>query len=227
MILSSNHLINKHVGEPIIVMGAGKSLPFAMEKALAEYPDAILISCNHRAMRDYKADYAVCFDKETPERIRKIDPDIPIISHFPTKGTTYLSSQLFDIINSGVMGVWLAKILGGYPIILCGLDFYQGISLDESPYYDNRGNVRDNNKTKAYAEKCKKRVLQIIKDRFTISYGGYLDGRYYEQIPFKPIDAPKNDWYYTQGVVRGVWCSDVTEVNRYEWDKAGNKWKVR
>lgn len=218
MIKHISRVHNLHADKPIIIMGAGISLPFAIEQALADYPDAIILSCNHRAIRDYRADYAVCYDKPTYEKIRKVDKHIPVIGYHPVKGIEYITPVLYEIINTGVLACWVAKYLGGNPVILCGLDFYQG----DGVYYDGRGDVRDGNKTKAYADKCARRVHKILKDRHWISYGGYMNGEYNSEKEFDNT-LPKGypTLYKTSGYIRGGLAEDVVEVEYAEWERSG------
>jgi len=107
-------------GRPAAVLGGGPSLPDQLRLVPA---DAVLIGVNHHASRLVDCDYIVFNDPHTFDDVRdlpgeKISPH-PHVSNVRPTG-------IWPAGFSAGTGAWLAGHLGCRPIILCGMDLYQG-----------------------------------------------------------------------------------------------------
>jgi len=123
--VNMSDLRNKYAGRPAAVLGGGPSLPDDMKK-LPE--DCILIAVNYHALEICNPHYMVYNDDPFADPILfegvkrfggvKVSPD-------PT------SDVLFDVkvwtgFYSSNTAAWFALWLGCNPVILCGMDMYQG-----------------------------------------------------------------------------------------------------
>lgn len=122
-------LHDKYHGRPIAVLGGGPSLPDDL-KALPD--DTILIAVKDHAFRLVVPDYWVFNDKPEKranlfETINKY-PEIPRLSIWQNHSSfTYgRGATLWDGGFSSTTATWLACYMGGDPVILCGMDCYQG-----------------------------------------------------------------------------------------------------
>jgi hypothetical protein len=119
---------NKHKGQPAVILGGGPSLPEDLKRVPSE---AVLFAVNDHAFHiGIRPDYMVTMD----------DPSIkPALYELATKPAGYLRVnellQYTDIdmrgvdrpdARSGIFAAWLAIFLGCRPILLTGMDLYQG-----------------------------------------------------------------------------------------------------
>lgn len=114
-------------GFPVVVMGGGPSLP--MQLATLRHDVVAWISANEHGARYRQADYIVCVDQvhcETKESMEKrLRPfRVPIVS--PLQWADYRLPEWELQCNSGLVSVFLAYLLGACPIIVAGVDCYQG-----------------------------------------------------------------------------------------------------
>ena len=122
-----SHLQSKYEGKGVAaaVLGAGPSLP----GDLARLPDhCLMISVNYHALKIVRCSFMVYNDHpgNDPEMIEAIkDPSVIKVSSEPS------SDVLFDVnvwtgFYSSNTAAWFALWVGFDPVILCGMDLYQG-----------------------------------------------------------------------------------------------------
>ena len=118
-------LRKRHEGEPAAILGGGLSLP----QQLRVVPTgAILLSVNRHGALLTDCDYIVATDRPEAEACRQLFPDVPLISPFVDLGG-YWYVRNSDVIDNGFsspVAMWLARFMGCAPVILCGMDCYQG-----------------------------------------------------------------------------------------------------
>lgn len=119
-------LCNTCNGIPAAVLGGGPSLPTDLEHLPK---DCLLIAVNYHALYYCKPDYMVYNDtpETNPLQLKAVQEHTTIhVSPEPT------SDVLFDVPNvwtgffSSNTATWFALWLGCDPVILCGMDCYQG-----------------------------------------------------------------------------------------------------
>ncbi len=120
-----SELMNKYQGYPAAVLGGGPSLPADM-KHLPK--DCLLISVNHHAFLLCEPDFIVYNDQPST------DPDMECVvksceairvSPDPTSDVEF-DVPVWTGFTSSNTGAWLALWMGCNPVILCGMDLYQG-----------------------------------------------------------------------------------------------------
>jgi hypothetical protein len=123
-------LIHRHVGKPAVVIGGGPSAP----AGLARCPtDAIGISANDHGFRLRACDFITSLDRIE----RRLRPHgVPIVSrHLFADYRVLVPPQP----NSGIVGAWLARLLGCSPIYLVGMDCFSGETYFHDPTAKSSG----------------------------------------------------------------------------------------
>lgn len=118
-------LRKRHEGAPAVILGGGPSLP---EQIKAVPDGAVRISVNRRGVLLTPCDYIVATDRPEAEACRRLFPKTPLITPFVDVGD-YWYVRNSDVIDSGFtspVAMWLARFMGCVPVILCGMDCYQG-----------------------------------------------------------------------------------------------------
>lgn len=111
-------LAQRHPGQPIAVLGGGVSLPRHV-KALPD--NCIRISVNEHGAKLTQCHYIVALDNIEA----KLRPyGVPIIGPKPWADYQFTAHPGYG--NSGMEAVWAAAQMGAHPIIVCGMDLYQG-----------------------------------------------------------------------------------------------------
>jgi len=126
-------LQNRYMNKPAAVLGGGPSLPGDMEKLPA---GCILIAVNYHALKFCKPTFIVYNDQPEgdPELYHAIqDKRLIKVSSDPT------SDIIFDVpvwtgFYSSNTAAWFALWMGCNPVILCGMDCYQGEEKYCHPY---------------------------------------------------------------------------------------------
>lgn len=131
---TSNHkilgdLVMAHKGQRICLMGGGPNLVSDLELVKAD----VWISINEHGAKHRKPDYVVAMDNihtrlKVPmdKHIRQYT-DAPIIG--PWHWCDYQITRwpmMPKVILSGVVGSWVAYLMGAHPIIFAGFDCYGG-----------------------------------------------------------------------------------------------------
>lgn len=111
-------LVLAHPGRTFGILGGGPSLPEQLETLP---PDAVLISCNQHGCMLTLCDYIVALDVGIQPELR--EHGRPIIS--PQVGADYRISEHPRLDYTGQQAAWVAWLMGGHPIVLCGMDLYQ------------------------------------------------------------------------------------------------------
>lgn len=162
-------IAGKHSGKPIIVMGGGESLPDDLKRVPS---DAIRISCNHHAIKKHRADYVCAVDDNIAgdplDAIIRRYSDAPIIS-VQSFADYRIEAPKPHVINTGIFSVYIASLLGGWPVICAGMDFYQS-----SGYAYSDGKIKDRNKTSGYLQNCIKRMQELTDNAPVRSSSGLL-----------------------------------------------------
>lgn len=116
-------LLLSGAGRAAIVIGGGMSAPEQVSRAASTFPDALRISANAHGCRVGPVDYMVSIDDVHGE-IRAAGCAAPFISHHAWADFRLVEQPQLD--NSGCLATWVAWNLGSAPILLCGMDCYQG-----------------------------------------------------------------------------------------------------
>lgn len=121
-------LKDKYFGRPAAVLGGGPS----DRSDFARLPkDTILIAVNNHALFYCKPDYMVFMDipntQEFPELAHAVETfDGLRVSQTPLSDIYIKSAKYWDGGFSSTLATWFACYLGCDPVILCGMDCYQG-----------------------------------------------------------------------------------------------------
>lgn len=121
---------NLHKGRPVAVLGGGPNLPDDL-KLLPE--DTIKISVNHHALTLTDCEYMVFLDNQDKGKFKACYTamiNFRGVKVTPGHGQKYsdvsfIKSDFPHCPISSTFGLWLAELLGGSPVILCGMDLYQ------------------------------------------------------------------------------------------------------
>lgn len=120
-----SELRDSFVGRPAAVLGGGPSLPGDLERVPK---NAVLIAVNYHALKLIEADFMVYND--TPEADERLEAAVREFGG--VRVSPYGSSDVeFDVpvwtgFYSSNTATWLALWMGCDPVILCGMDCYQG-----------------------------------------------------------------------------------------------------
>lgn len=121
-----NEVALAHASQSIVVMGGGPSLPDAMRQIAR--PDVLISANEHGAMLG-PVDYIVSVD-HTHQRLNIPMRDAlrpfgrPVIG--PRAWADYRIPDYVSRGNAGMNAMWVAQILGAWPLIVAGIDCYQG-----------------------------------------------------------------------------------------------------
>lgn len=147
-------LVLEHAGRPAVVMGGGTTLAKYIEQAPL---NALYLSVNDHGLRLFKdhpelnrrVDYVVCADgieervrrdvgfKDLPGPARDGTPwNVPVVARhmWGDYRLTYMPAP-----NSGMAAAWLARLMGCAPIILMGMDLWEGATYHDAPKAKSTG----------------------------------------------------------------------------------------
>lgn len=130
-------------GRPIVVMGGAPSLISDLEKIKS---NAFWLSANHHGHLVRPADYLVCSDlthqvtgKSMADEMAEYG--VPTISpHLWSDIRVNDHPQDFPM-NSGILALWVAAALGGYPVIAAGFEFFRGKTYHHDPDAKTTGRI--------------------------------------------------------------------------------------
>lgn len=116
---------NKYAGRPAAVLGGGPSLPGDMERLPK---DCVLIAVNHHALKLCKPSFMVYNDH--PDDFSGLDEAVRTfkgikVSPEPTSDIKF-DVEVWTGFYSSNLATWLALWMGCDPVLLCGMDCYQG-----------------------------------------------------------------------------------------------------
>lgn len=170
-------LLLSGAGRAAIVIGGGMSAPEQVSRAAAVYPDATRISANAHGNKLGPVDYMVSID-DTHAWIRAEGHTAPFISHHAWADFRLVEQPQLD--NSGCLATWVAWNLGAAPILLCGMDCYQGGVYFHDPEAESTGTRLA---WKAHVNLWA-RLAAVLPDSAPVrSMGGPLEGLF---DPFDP-----------------------------------------
>lgn len=116
---------NRYVGRTAAVLGGGPSLPGDMERL----PNGcLLIAVNHHARLLCQPDYMVYNDTPDTDPLLKEAvkaKDVTLVSPDPTSDIKF-DTDVWTGFYSSNTAAWFALWMGCDPVILCGMDCYQG-----------------------------------------------------------------------------------------------------
>ena len=120
-------LKDKFAGRCAAVLGGGPSLPSDMERLPK---DCILIAVNDHALHYCQPDYLVHMDNDfekCPELGAALESfQGTVVSPFSNSHVTLPKGEWWDGGFTSTLAVWFALWSGYNPVILCGMDCYQG-----------------------------------------------------------------------------------------------------
>jgi len=121
-------LKEKFAGRPAAVLGGGPSLPGDLKRLPK---DAILISVNNHALYFCEPDYLVFMDIPNPQEFPELAQAVERfdgfrVSQTPLSDIYVKSVKYWDGGFSSTLATWFALYIGCDPVILCGMDCYQG-----------------------------------------------------------------------------------------------------
>ncbi|MCZ2076695.1 MAG: hypothetical protein LC130_17080 [Bryobacterales bacterium] len=125
-------LKDAHAGRTAAVLGGGPSLP----ADLARVPrDAVLVAVNYHGLYHTPAshgrlpDYMVYNDTPDTNPLMEVavrEHRVPLVSPEPTSDVIFDVPDVWTGFFSSNTATWFALWLGCDPVILCGMDCYQG-----------------------------------------------------------------------------------------------------
>lgn len=116
---------DRYAGRPAAILGGGPSLPADLAKVPA---GALLIAVNYHAFRLVQADFMVYndFPESDPRLLEAVQTLQTVrVSADPTSDVTFDVPVWTGFFSSNT-AAWFALWLGCDPVILCGMDCYQG-----------------------------------------------------------------------------------------------------
>lgn len=142
-----------HRGLPVVAMGGGPSLPDQV--AAIRHPVGAWVSANEHGAKLRQVDYIVAVDDVHQVTGELMGPrlrayGVPLISprffadyRMPAITVRRRDGQMIDFRgNSGMQAIWVAWALGGWPVIVAGIDNYQGGTYWHTPEADSSGTAK-------------------------------------------------------------------------------------
>jgi hypothetical protein len=138
-------LVHAHVGKPAVVMGGGPSLPAAIERS----PEgAIFLSANEHGCRFFENSSPGQTTKNVVCLIVALDQIEHKVSRF---GVPIVSRHMYadyrlvtpPAKSSGVAAAYIARLMGCAPILLAGMDCYDGATYFDDPKAPSTGRTMD------------------------------------------------------------------------------------
>ncbi len=138
-------LKGRHAGRPIAIMGGGPSLADDLKRIPR---DAVKISVNQHALYITGADYVVTLDDPTgdPVAIKMFNRVKGALIGKAEGHVDYLFDVRFWYGQSGHSAAWVGCYMGGDPVLLCGMDLYQGPKMYCEEVEDPAGAIGLKNK---------------------------------------------------------------------------------
>lgn len=128
---------DRYAGQPAAVLGGGPSL---VEDLKRLPPGCVLIAVNHHALLFCKAEFMVYNDQPTGDLAAAVRAGQAIrVSPEPTSDIQF-DVPVWTGFYSSNTATWFALWLGCDPVLLCGMDCYQGEVKYCHPYQHDEPN---------------------------------------------------------------------------------------
>lgn len=181
IVLSS--LQDTYTGRPAAVLGGGPSLPEDLKRVPR---DAVLIAVNYHAFYYCAPAFMVYNDvpETNPLQAKAVQEHKAIhVSPEPTSDVIFDVDDVWTGFFSSNTATWFALWLGCDPVILCGMDCYQGPqkhcapSTYQSPMFDMPLDFY----TRPWVEDCKNSVLhperiRVMSGPLVETFGAFVNG---------------------------------------------------
>ena len=179
MILLSS-MKNKYKGKPAAILGGGPSLPDDI-KLLPK--NCLLIAVNYHALYYCKPTYMVYNDTPdtNPLQQKAVDEHTTIhVSPDPTSDVKFDVPDVWTGFFSSNTAAWFALFMGCNPVILCGMDCYQGEKkhCPPSTYDSPMFHMESEFYTRPWVEDCRHSVphperLRVMSGPLIPVFGAY------------------------------------------------------
>jgi len=179
MILLSS-MKNKYKGKPAAILGGGPSLPDDI-KLLPK--NCLLIAVNYHALYYCKPTYMVYNDTPdtNPLQQKAVDEHTTIhVSPDPTSDVKFDVPDVWTGFFSSNTAAWFALFMGCNPVILCGMDCYQGEQKHclPSTYDSPMFHMESEFYTRPWVEDCRHSVphperLRVMSGPLVPVFGAY------------------------------------------------------
>lgn len=124
-------LRDKYAGRPAAILGGGPSLPEDLKRIPRR---SLLFAVNHHAHRiGIKTDFLVFWDCPTSHRTRELGAALETYKGIKISPILPYSDVDFEGVElppdpgfTSPLAAWLALYMGCSPVLLCGMDCYQG-----------------------------------------------------------------------------------------------------
>lgn len=205
-------LIDAHHGRAAVVIGGGISAPAQLARA----PEgALFLSANQHGCMLRACDYIVALDVWEHREFKLLDGRMVKITHFgvpiisPRPGDA--DYRIFDkpAANSGAVAAWCAWVMGCAPILLAGIDCYEG-----GTYYHDH-NARSSGNHVPVDQHLRKwaKAAAAAPGAMIRSLGGPLEALFPPYDPAEPVTYPE-----TRASVPGA--SGIPVRTRRVWSMA-------
>lgn len=153
-------LLDKFAGRPAAVLGGGPSLPSDLERVPK---DALLIAVNYHAFYYCEPRFMVYNDtpETNPLMVQAVREHRAIhVSPEPTSDVVFDIPDVWTGSFSSNTATWFALFLGCKPVILCGMDCYQGTQKHCAPstYHSEMFDMPLDFYTRPWVEDCRNSV---------------------------------------------------------------------
>lgn len=151
---------NLYQGVPAAILGGGPSLPDDMKRLPK---DCLMIAVNYHALYYCKPDYMVYNDTpDTNPLMEKAvqEHKVTLVSPEPTSDIVFDVPNVWTGFFSSNTATWFALWMGCDPVILCGMDCYQGAvkHCPPSTYHSEMFDMPLDFYTRPWTEDCKNSV---------------------------------------------------------------------
>lgn len=233
-------LVHAHIGRAAVVMGGGPSLAKDIDRCPI---GALYLSANDHGAKllaerfDRRCDFLVALDDI---RDRLVPWRAPIVGRYFWADYRILKFRLRNgLQNSAMAAAWLARLMGCAPIIIAGVDCYDGGAYWHAPKAESNGFTSTPKQHKA----SWREFVGLYPAMYRV-FGGALHGvaveRLYDATESPAAPPPREELVHE---VSGVYCSssierlvirrqvftrdEVVELDRQEAESLAEKKSVR
>jgi hypothetical protein len=122
-------LRDRYTYRPAAVLGGGPSLPADIRRLPK---NCLLIAVNYHAFYHCQPDYMVYNDSPDTDPLMAVEVEkhrTVLVSPEPTSDIIFDVDEIWTGFYSSNTATWFALWLGCNPVILCGMDLYQGTEI--------------------------------------------------------------------------------------------------